>query len=212
MISLFLRHKLFFILTLSSFLLSGCISGGNTATKFYILNPINSSKSLITVSGQKELLSVEVRSFSLPPYLERPQIVTRTDDNRLRVEEFHYWGGNFRKNIMRVIAMNLSQFLDTPNIVIAPNGFPATPDFRIDVTVMQFERGADNRVYFSAQWQLLCGKVNNVLTSQIINLSRDVNKSTRFEHTVSEMSNIIGEFSNIIGKEIMKQRNGSSNL
>ena len=212
MISLFLRNKLFFILVFSSFLLYGCMSGGNTATKFYILNPINSSTGLLTASGQNELLSVEVRSFSLPQYLERPQIVTRTDESRLRLEEFHHWGGNFRKNIMRVLGINLSQFLDTPNIVIAPNGFPAPPDFRIDVSVMQFERGADNTVYFSARWQLLCGKVNNVLTSQIINLSREVNKGTRFEHTVSEMSNIIGEFSNIIGKEIMKQRNGSSNL
>ena len=206
MIPLFLRNKIFFIFPIAGILSSGCMSGGNTATKFYILNPIESSNSLITTSGQKDLLYIEVRSFSLPQYLERPQIVTRTNENSLRLEEFHHWGGNFRKNIIRVLAMNLSQFLDTANIVVAPKMFPSLPDFRIDVTVTRFERWPDSTIYFSAQWQLLNGKVNNVLTTQMINLSRKVeNKEAGLEHTVSAMSDLIGELSNVISKEIIKQ-------
>ena len=213
MIPLFLQNKLFFILGLIGFLCSGCMSGGNIATKFYILNPMDSSHSLTTAPGQNDLLYVEIRSFSLPQYLERPQIVTRTNENSLRFEEFHHWGGNFRKNIMRVLGINLSQILHTPNIGIVPRIFPPPPDFRIDVTVTRFERWADNTVYFSAQWRLLCGKANKVLTTQTINLSGEVaNKGVGLEHTVSAMSNLMGELSSVIGKEIIKQRSQNYNV
>ncbi|MDY7035801.1 MAG: ABC-type transport auxiliary lipoprotein family protein, partial [Thermodesulfobacteriota bacterium] len=104
------------VVVLTGTLLSGCISTTTPNTKFYVLNPLDSGISLVSKTECYGLLSLEVASLRLPQYLERPQIVTRSSENRLDLAEFHQWGGNLRKNMIRVLGKNLSQLLATPNI------------------------------------------------------------------------------------------------
>jgi len=213
MIPLFMKNRTFFIFVPAGILLAGCLSIGNTETRFYVLNPIDTGTSLVAESEEKGKLSVEVASLRLPQYLEKPQIVIRTSVNRLELEEFHQWGGNLRKNMTRVLAKNLSHLLATPNIAISPYRPPTPPDFRIEFEVMQFERGPDAKVHFSVQWRLSSGKEHKALTTQITDLSSpEVSIKPDFEHTVSEMSALIGELSKIIGEEILKHKHRMSEL
>ena len=213
MILLFMKNCLLFIFTLAGILLSGCLSLGTTETRFYVLNPIGPGSSLVAESEEKCKLSVEVASLRLPQYLEKPQIIIRTSENRLELEEFHQWGGNLRKNMMRVLAKNLSLLLATPNIAISPNRPQTPPDFRVEFEVMQFERGPDGKVHFSVQWRLSYGKDHKYLTTQITDLSSPVvTIKPDFEHTVSAMSTLIGELSKIIGEEIIKHKHRKSEL
>ncbi len=206
MILLFMKNKLLFIFALAVVLLSGCLLMGTKETRFYVLNPIGAGTSLVTESEEKDRLAVEVASLRLPQYLERPQIVIRTSENRLRLNGFHQWGGNLRKNMMRVLAKNLSQLLDTPHIAIAPHRPPTPPDFRVEIEVMQYERGPDNKVHLSVQWRLSHGKDHETLKTQITDLS-DPTAGIKpdFEQTVTAMSNLIGELSKIISEEIIKR-------
>ena len=211
MIHLSFKKSLFLIYTFAGILLSGCISANYTDTRLYILNPMDSGDSLVTEPKQGDSLHVEVVSLRLPQYLERPQIVTRTSENRLKLEEFHQWGGNLRKNMIRVIAKNLSQLLATPNITCTPNRSSTPQDFRIILEVMYFEKRYDNKVHLSVQWRLLCGKTGISLTTQITNLSSTtINTGSNLENTVSEMSTLIGELSEIIGEEIIKHKSGGN--
>ena len=200
-----LRIRLF-----ATFVLVGCFffGCGKSATRFYVLNPLDSGADFAGESEQKGRLSVEVASLRLPQYLERPQIVTRSSGNRLVLADYHQWGGNLRKNMMRVLAKNLSRILDTPHIAISPHRPPNPPDFRVDVEVMQFERDVDRKVRLSAQWRLLSGKDRKVVTTRMTELSSPaVPAGTDYEDTVSTMSTIFGELSQIIGREILKQVN-----
>ena len=54
-------------------------------------------------------VAVVVASVRLPQYLERPQIVTRSGDNRLQLAEFDQWGGNLYQDMTRVLAQNLAR-------------------------------------------------------------------------------------------------------
>ena len=128
---LLFQTRMFLVFLLVGGLLSSCVKSSTPVTRFYVLNPINSDTSLVSESERKGLLSVEVASLRLPQYLERPQIVTRSGGNRLELAEYHQWGGNLRKNMMRVIAKNLSQLLGTPNIAISPHRSPKPSDFHI---------------------------------------------------------------------------------
>ncbi len=211
MIPLFFRNRLFPFYMLIGILLSGCISTNYTDTKLYILSSLDSGVSLVTPSEQKDLLQVEVISLRLPPYLERPQIVTLPSENRLKLDEFNQWGENLRKNMIRVIGKNLSQLLATPNIIIPPNRPLTSSDFRIILDVMQFERAYDDKVHLSVQWSLLCGKAGNSLTTQITDLSSmEIKTGSDFERTVSAMSTLIGELTKIISKEIIKYKSGEA--
>jgi len=77
--------------------LTGCIGGSSPAIKFYVLNPVNAQSQ---DDSEASPLHIEITAVRLPQYLERPQIVTRTGDNRLLLSEFNQWGGNLRKDML----------------------------------------------------------------------------------------------------------------
>ncbi len=205
----FSQTRLALFLLLAGTFLSGCFTTDTPDTRFYVLNPLDADSRLETQPGQKGSLSVEVSSLRLPQYLERPQIVTRSSGNRLELAEFHQWGGNLRKNMMRVLAKNFSQLLATPHIAISPHRPPAPPDFRIELEVMQFERISDGKVRLSAQWRLTRGKDQKPLATRMTNLhirTVTTEPDLEYDHTVTAMSKVFGELSRVIGKEILKHK------
>jgi len=205
----FLRIWLGLVFLLAGSFLSGCITTSHPATRFYVLNPLDPGVSLVSKTDQTGSLSVEVASLHLPQYLERPQIVTRSSKNRLELAEYRQWGGNLRKNMMRVLAQNLSRLLATPHIAIYPYRPTISPDFRVELEVMHFERDSDGQVRLSAQWRLSSGKDRKPLTTRITDLASPVShKGTDFEHTVSAMSKLFGELSQIIGSAILEHVHG----
>ncbi|MFC1516129.1 membrane integrity-associated transporter subunit PqiC [Thermodesulfobacteriota bacterium] len=202
-----IRHILFFVL--SAFFLTGCMGKPTPATRFYVLSPLGADVTLVGETENRGAISVEVASLRLPQYLDRPHIVTRSSENRLKLAEFHQWGGNLRKNMMRTLARNLSQLLATPNITIAPYRPPIPPDFLIDMEVMQFERNFGGQVQLSTQWRLSRGEDREVLKTQITDLtSPTATAGSDFERIVSDMSLLLGELSQIIGQEILMHIDG----
>lgn len=206
----FITRLLLILATVGSLLL-GCMSGISSTTRFYVLDSLDFDADLVDEIAGEPPLSVEISSLRLPQYLERPHIVTRRSGNRLDLSEFHQWGGNLRKNTIRVIAKNLSGLLATPNIAMAPYHPPVPPDFRIQLEIMQFERDTDGRVKLSAQWRLIWGKNLKSLAAEITELSSSVAYTgSNYERIVSSMSALLGELSEIIGREILERAYGSS--
>ena len=207
----FSQIRLLLVFVLAGSLLSGCVASKTPATRFYILNPLDPGVRLVTEPHAKSPLAVEVSSLRLPQYLERPQIVSRSSENRLELAEYHQWGGNLRKNMIRVLAKNLSQLLATSHIAIAPHRPPAPPHFVVELEVMQFERVFEGQVRLSSQWRLSCGKDRTLLTTEITDLaSPAIPPGSGVEQTVSAMSDLVGELSRIIGQEILKHARGRS--
>lgn len=201
--SLFRTVKISYFLV-AGCLLWGCISSNTPATKFYVLNPLEPGQSLLKDTDPEGPLTVEVASLRLPQYLERPQIVTRSTSNRVELAEFHQWGGNLRKNMMRVLAKNLSQLLATPNVFLSPHQPQSPPDFRIDIEVMKFERDPDGKVRLSVQWILSKGLDRKPLTTRMTDLTgQEEQADSDLETTVSSMSALMGELSVIISREIV---------
>ncbi len=193
------------IMVLVAGLLSGCITTDTPNTRFYVLNPLEPDAGQVVGDGEKGTLAVEVASLRLPQYLERPQIVTRSGKNRLELAEYHQWGGNIRKNMVRVMAKNLSQILATPNIAISPHRPSTPPDYRVELEVMQFERDPDDRVRLTAQWRITGGKGRLDLVTRITDLSSPVVQPAQdLDATVSAMSQLFGELSRIIGQAILE--------
>ncbi|MEW6667977.1 MAG: PqiC family protein [Thermodesulfobacteriota bacterium] len=177
--------------------------------RFYALNPLDPGSSPVAPTPPKTSLSIEVGSLRLPQYLERPQIVTRRSASRLEVEEFHQWGGNLRKDMMRVLAKNLSQLLGTPRVFISPHSGQAPPDFRVELEVMKFERDPDGKVRLSVQWSLTVPRDQRLLLAQMTELeSPSVTVGPDMETTVTTMSMLWGEMSRLIAETIWKHAPG----
>jgi len=176
--------------------LSGCLGGSSPAVRFYVLSPI------APVDGtppSEKPLAVEISTVHLPQYLDRPHIVTRSGDNRLKILQSHQWGGNLRKDMVRTLAVNLSQILNTPNVTIAPHRSSTQADYRVSIEVIKFEKDTDGHVRLSAQWQITAGIERTVLVTQITALSRESPAAAdNYDEVVAMMSQQYGELGKLI--------------
>lgn len=141
-------------------LLEGCLATG-PATRFYVLTPAVEPQATAVhtaamPSGTKARVLV-VKDIRLPPYLDRPQIVTRDGGNRLGWVETEQWGSPLGDDMGRILAMNLGRLLAGDRVAAAPYPVAKTPDYRIDVEIRGFERQHEGRVELSAQWWITRG-------------------------------------------------------
>ncbi len=189
-----------FTLTLAVALATGCSSA--PPMRYYVVTSLEGTAAAASSPGP----GVVVAGVRLPQYLERPQLVTRSGDNQLQVEEFHQWGGNLAKDLTRVLAENLSRLLRSDAVVAAPHTQRLRPDYRVEVDVLRFERAGDARVYLTAKWWLLRGADGAQLAGPTTTLtSEPLPAAPTFDPTVAAMSRAYGELARAIAQVIAQQ-------
>lgn len=87
-------RPLFALVLVTAVLGAGCLGGGNAPTRLYVLAPVETPA--LPASGA---LSVGVGPMHVPGYLDRPQIVTRRDADRIDLGDFDQWGEPLRDGI-----------------------------------------------------------------------------------------------------------------
>jgi len=188
-----------FMLSLLLFL-TGC---GSVPTHYFVLTSTTpyADKAVQHAAGK---LSVEINELRLPKYLDRPQIVSHSSANQLKLAEHDQWAGKLRDNMMRMLAKNLSNALGTTRIVIAPYRPSEASMVRVMVEILRFERMADERVYLDAQWRLTDGRNDRSMVTKISHL-QGKNRAEDIAQLVQEMSAVFGQFSLEIATEIQRQ-------
>jgi len=102
---------LFFSLILSACSSLGGVNNTNLGgTHFYSLSSLPPSAST------NNQLHIGVGPLEIPRLLNRPQIVSRKDNNEIIMAENHQWGGSLKEELLQVISDNLSSLLNTENI------------------------------------------------------------------------------------------------
>jgi uncharacterized protein len=189
-----------FALALAAALATGCSSVA--PVNFYVVTPLAGPAPAARAPGP----GVVVAAVRLPEYLERPQLVTRSGDNRLQLEEFHQWGGNLAKDLTRVMAENLALLLGSDAVVASPNTLRMRPDYRVEIEVLRFERAGDARVHLTAKWWLQRGVDGNPLASPMTALtSEPLPESANADLTVAAMSRVYGELARVIAQAVSRQ-------
>jgi len=105
-------------------------------------------------SGQRDL-TIAVGPVTVPPYLDRQQLVTRTSRVKLALADFDQWAGPLADTIARVLSDDLAPMIPTERMVLFPWPRNIDPDYQITVEVLQFDRGPGNQVTLAARWSLL---------------------------------------------------------
>lgn len=133
-------------------LLAACVDIGSTTapSRFYVLSEAE-SKTAPSPTG----VAVLVGPVTLPRYLDRPQIVTRSTPNQLELAEYDRWGGRLDDNFARVLSQNISIHLDTSRVALFPRDQRPPDAIQISVDVSRFEKiGAQSDVELDAQWSV----------------------------------------------------------
>jgi uncharacterized lipoprotein YmbA len=101
--------------------------------------------------------SVLLGPVLLPPYLDRPELVTRLASNQLRVEDLELWAEPLRDSLPRTVEQNLATLLGRGRVQHMPWTGPSPPDLVVAVEVRRFERTSTGKVELAARWRILDG-------------------------------------------------------
>ena len=164
--------------------LFGCAS--TPPTQFYVLNSTAAPR-----DADPDGPVIEIGPVTLPPYLDRPQIVTTVSANQLHLADFHKWAEPLERNVAHVIAENLSAELASERVVFYPARKSLRVDYQVVVKIIRFDSGEDGATVLEALWH-----VNDGTGARIAPRQR-----SRFEGSAAELTYgaIAAEMSRILG-------------
>lgn len=175
--------------------LTGCAS--SKPSRFYTLTPMKAPGSPARTAPAEPGTVVAVGPVELPGYLDRPQIVTGSGGNELRMAETERWAGSLDKDVSRVLIENLTVLLAGRNVPVIPWGssaYPALPvRFRVGVDLVRFEGPVGGPVVLKARYVVHEGDGKTVLAVGESTVREAVDGSG-YEALVAGMSRALATF------------------
>ena len=131
---------------------SSCSIGGKSSPSyFYVLDP----KTEIDHKEHLNDIRMGVGPIVIPGYIDRPQIVTKTESAELQLAEFNRWAEPMDAMFMRTLVENIKAITSSHLI----HSYPWSPnlefDYRIHAKVIKFENNANGDALLAVHWQLI---------------------------------------------------------
>jgi uncharacterized lipoprotein YmbA len=186
----------FFTVILGIAMLShlGC-AGRSKQARFYVLTPeAGSALQMNKKPGIVSDLAIGISPVTLPKYLKKQQIVTRSGNNELQLAEYDRWAGKIEEDIGRVIAENLSHLLGTDKVVAYPAMEAIAKDYDIKIDITRFDGQLGGDIELSVRWSVFDagGKVvYGVKATDIF----EPTMGGGYEHLVAAQSRALSVFS-----------------
>lgn len=99
--------------------------------------------------------SVAVVRANVPDVIDRPQLVLRSDGNHVALSEEYRWAEPLRREIPRVIANDLGEWLDSSRVAALPtdaDGFNV--DFKLTLDFQQLDAVVGQGVDVDVLWRI----------------------------------------------------------
>jgi uncharacterized protein len=142
--------KMGLMLCLAAFVPGGC-GGVTPSVSYYTLNML---PRVVGETRTSSDITVAMGSVGIPEVLDRPQIVTRTNENRVQISEFHRWAGSLKDDLTRVLMENLNTLLAADGVTVRMMDTAVDPAYRLSVSVNQLEGALGGKVRLSAVWTI----------------------------------------------------------
>ncbi len=128
-------------------LLSGC--GTFPLPRVYVLG--DQTPSAPGVADEAGAPHIELKTVTVPDYLDTTDIVRRTGANEVITSATGRWGERVSLGVTRTLSGDLARRL--PNVVVESRG-AYEPSRRLLVDVERFEIGEDGRCTLTARWRV----------------------------------------------------------
>jgi len=191
------------------FFLAGIGCAGKTPlVKYYTLSPLTENSNAAVEpsqlkSGDDSDFSIGVGPLIFPKTIDRPHIVTRTSAYRLRIAEFHRWGGSLYEDFLNVLCENLALLSGTHQAESYPWETYFKPRWQLYINVLRFDGVLGEHALLNVRWRLTNRKSGQtVLVRQ--SEFKETMSGTDYEAFVSAQSRILIAFSREIMREIAK--------
>lgn len=130
--------------------LTGC--GKSAPTKFYSLS---AAPAATDVQPASPCLSLGIGPVDFPAYLDRSQIVTRIDANRMQLADFDQWVEPLRDNFQRALTENLAPLVCAKPLVTYPWPVGGHPDRQVVIQVSRFDGTLGRDTVLRVSWSVL---------------------------------------------------------
>ena len=166
-------------------LLGGCSS----KSEFFRLQPtLKSSQGAKSLHTDRILGIGEVQ---VADYLEKPELVTRLNPQRLDVHEERRWAGSLAKGIQQTLQQDLAVLLPRHSVLSYPWEEPVDDRYRLYLTVDRFDGDANGTVVFAGRWSLADRSADRIVDGE----------SFRYlEHGAPSPEGIVATQSRLVGR------------
>ena len=187
----------FLMLCLILCILSGC-GVTSPASRFYLLSPMDETATKQEAIADPGFVSISIGPVSLPKYLKKQQIVTRSGSNELRLAEFDRWAGKIEEDIGRVVAENLAYLLATDRVLPYPAIDGVETDYTIEMDISRFDGSLGGNVELMARWAIFDKERNVVKGVTATHIIEPVQGNT-YTDLVAAQSRALGALSRQMG-------------
>ena len=177
---------------------SGCAIG--PPPDFYVLHAHANS----SLAGVERGVAVGVGPVELPAHLNRSQIVTRTSDYQLELSESHQWAEPLKDSVSRVIAVNLSNMLESNRVYIIPRRQSVSLDFQVSIDIARFDGRLGESAVLGARWILYGKDTREPLLSRVTIVTEETADSS-YDALVAAASRTLEALSREIANAIEAQ-------
>jgi uncharacterized protein len=139
--------------------LSGCL-GPSQPIEFYTLAPLPRTSA---APGGAPAAVVAVYPAVIPAVIDRPQIVTRADENQIMLSELNRWGGSLKEEISRTLVENLGILLAERRVSVMSDNLAPDPACFVAVTFNRFDGRLGESVRLNAAWAVRDPKARKTL-------------------------------------------------
>lgn len=186
-----------------SFLMNGCTA--SQPTRFYVLNAHEASAE----AGAPDCrggrpLTIGVGPVDLPKYLDRPQIMTRVDENELHLSEFDEWAEPLDSSIADVMARNLRSLM-CAHVETFPWRVSEEIGYRISTKVIRLDGTPGGQAVLDVWWSVSDEQAKKTLFTKESRYAEPVPSGTN-EALVSAYSRLLAAFSREIAETFKSMR------
>jgi uncharacterized lipoprotein YmbA len=205
---LFLAGVLAASMTGCSYMAKAILAPQKDISKFYLLTPTADTAAPTTPTATAQSTSgdftIGLGPIKLPPYLDRPEIVTRMAPNRLELSKEDRWGESLQHGFTRSMERDLAAQAGAA-IVVFPWYSTVHIDMQVQVDVYRFETDAQGIATLSAKWTILDSTGKNILYTVESNLTQP-SKPGDMTEAAAALSRDVGDLSGQIANMLQQLR------
>ena len=138
--------------------------GRNAPVQFYTLNSLSRAGS--HSFANTEMPAIGVGPVSMPGYLDRLQMVTRSDQSRLEINDYIQWAETPKTAFLRVLTENLSALLASNHVFTFPWRREARIRYQVVINVDRFDGEGRETAVLEAGWTIIDTDRHKILTKQ----------------------------------------------
>jgi len=189
-----------------SYMAKAILAPQKDISKFYLLTPTadtpTTQASAQSTGGD---FVIGLGPIKLPPYLDRPEIVTRMAPNRLELSKEDRWGESLQNGFTTAMNRDLAAQTSGAQLILFPWYNTVHIDMQVQIDVYRFETDGSGTATLSAKWTILDSSGKNILYTVESHLTQP-SKPGDMTEAAAALSRTIGDLSGQIANMVQQLR------